>query len=155
MKILVILIAAVTATTAWAGSPKGTRAPKILSCGVVYNAENKAGSEVPGVYEDLDTAKLDIKTEIGKPASSGDGFVKVQVSSLTDQDGRDFVTVDVLDAKSKVILAKVKNTVLTEPLNLFVRLSDEARVRMKKKYKGDLAWAELWCSVADKDETAN
>jgi hypothetical protein len=152
MKILVLLIAAMTATTAWAADSK---APKTLSCGVLYNLENKAGTEVPKVYEDLDTSKLDISTAIGKAASSADSFVKVLVSSRTDDVGRDFITIDVTDAKSKVILAKVKNAVLAESLNLFVRLPDETRSRMKKKNMGDIAWAELWCNVAVQEEIAD
>lgn len=148
MKMLVLVIAAMTATTAWAA---GSKDPKALSCSVVYNVENKAGADVPSVYEDLDTSKLDIKTVIGKSASSTDSFVKVQVSSRTDGDGRDFVTVDVSDAKSKVLLAKVKNMVMTHELNLFVRLPETTRAGLKKKTKLDIAWAELWCSVAAED----
>jgi hypothetical protein len=147
MKILVLFIASIMGATALAApAPKEQ---KSLSCSVLYNVESKEGTDVPGVYEDLDTSKLDIKTALGKTATSADAYVKLQVTTQTDESGKDLLTLNVWDVKSKVLLAKIKNTVLVNELNLFVRLPEETRVRMKKKNMGDIAWAELWCSISE------
>ncbi|QDK45451.1 hypothetical protein DOM22_09965 [Bdellovibrio sp. ZAP7] len=146
MKILVLIITSLVGIVAGAAQPKES---KNLSCSVLYNVENKDGSDVPGVYEDLDTSKLDIKTAVGKTATSSDAYVKLQVMTQTDENGKDLLTLNVWDTKSKVLLTKIKNTVLVNELNLFVRLPEETRGRMKKKNMGDIAWAELWCSISE------
>ncbi|QLY27155.1 hypothetical protein [Bdellovibrio sp. KM01] len=146
MKILALILTSLIGTGAWAAQSKEQ---KTLGCSVLYNVENKDGTDVPGVYEDLDTSKLDIKTVVGKTATSSDAYLKLQAATQTDENGKDLLTLNVWDAKSKVLLAKIKNAVLVNELNLFVRLPEETRTRMKKKNMGDIAWAELWCSISE------
>ncbi|WP_413561492.1 hypothetical protein [Bdellovibrio sp. HCB209] len=145
MRILIALLVTFAVANALAAS---SEASEKLTCGVLYNAENKAGGEVPEAYEDIDNSKLDINVIVGKSATVSDAFVKVQAGIKKDQDGRNVLSLNIWDVKSKVLLSKVKNTVLSNELNLFVRLPDETQALMKKKGLGQIAWAELWCSVS-------